>query len=64
VTGEAMKPRAKPPGAATGHVGVGVRVIGAQLYGIGRPSLIDFEDHVYDHLPENQGKAPVKPPSP
>ena len=63
VTGESMKPRAKPPGAATGHVGIGVRVIGAQLYGIGRPSLIDFEDHVYDHHPENQGKAPVKPPS-
>jgi hypothetical protein len=63
VTGESMKPRAKPPGAATGHVGVGVRVIGAQLYGIGRPSLIDFEDHVYDHLPENQNKAPAKAPS-
>jgi hypothetical protein len=61
--GQPIRPGTQLPGQAGGHVGVGVRVIGAQLFGIGRPSLIDFEDHIYDHLAENQGKAPVKPPS-
>ena len=61
--GQPLRPGTQLPGQAGGHVGVGVRVIGAQLHGIGRPSLVDFEDHVYDHHPENQNKAPTKPPS-
>jgi hypothetical protein len=60
--GQPLRPGTQLPGQAGGHVGVGVRVIGAQLHGIGRPSLIDFEDHVYDHDPANQGKAPAKAP--
>ncbi len=59
--GQGLRPGTQLPGQAGGHVGVGVRVIGAQLYGIGRPSLVDFEDHVYDHHAENQNKAPAKP---
>jgi hypothetical protein len=60
--GQPLRPGTMLAGPAGGHVGVGVRVIGAQLYGIGRPSLIDFEDHIYDHDPANQGKAPTKAP--
>jgi hypothetical protein len=62
-TGEALKPEGMLEGQAGGHVRIGVRVIGRELYGIGRPSLVDFEDHVYDHHPENQNKAPARPPA-
>jgi hypothetical protein len=61
-TGESLKPEGMLGGGAGGHVGVGVRVIGAQFFGIGRPSLVDFEHHIYDHHDANQHKAPAKPP--
>jgi len=61
-TGDALKPEGMLGGQAGGHVGVGVRAIGAELFGIGRPSLVDFEHHVYDHHDANQHKVPAQPP--
>ena len=49
-------------GPAGGHVGVGVHDVKADgkkrgaIFGVGRPSLVDFEDHVY------ASKPPDKPP--
>jgi hypothetical protein len=51
-------------GAAGGHVGESVQHVQADgrkpsaIFGIGRPSLVDFEDHRYDHS-GNTRKAPA-----
>jgi hypothetical protein len=51
-TGRALRPAS---GLPAGHVGVGEQDLAerraghAQVYGIGRPSLVDFEDHIYSH---------------
>lgn len=51
-------------GAAGGHVGLSVHAIGAAdgkkgtIFGIGRPSLVDFENHVYDRKHNHAKKPP------
>jgi hypothetical protein len=65
------RPLRDPAGLAAGHVGVGEQDLNehrtghAQVFGVGRPSIVDFEDHRYDagttrpNLPPN-----ARPPRP
>ena len=61
-TGEQLK-----AGPAGGHVGVGVHDVAATaarrgaIYGIGRPSIVDFEDHRYDGTSQAHPPAPLAP---
>jgi hypothetical protein len=63
-TGRALRPAA---GLPAGHVGVGEqdlterRANHAQVFGIGRPSIVDFEDHVYSHDPVRPTLPPGTP---
>jgi hypothetical protein len=53
-------------GPAGGHVAVGVHDVKATdkkrgaIFGVGRPSLVDFEDHVYATKPLNKPPPPLK----
>jgi hypothetical protein len=54
-TGQHLKGGGWGGGAAGGHVGASVHDVKARgrlpsaIFGVGRPSLVDFEDHRYDH---------------
>jgi hypothetical protein len=53
-------------GPSGGHVGVGVHDVKAEgkrrgaIFGVGRPSLVDFEDHLYASKPLDKPPPPPK----
>jgi hypothetical protein len=53
-------------GPAGGHVAIGVHDLKATatqrgaIYGVGRPSLVDFEDHIYASQPLDKPPPPLK----
>lgn len=76
---EAATGRKLKPGSAGGHVGVNVQDLSNQpdpavieahpgtarvrVYGIGRPSLVDFEEHFYQNMDEKHpNTVPIKKP--